>query len=378
MTNHAPRTFTTTAIHTSNNQGGSAPPIHQGVNATRPEGMVKYISSVGGAGGPTTEALETLVQELEGAAWTVAVPSGMAAINHVFMSLLSAGERVVVHRSVYQYATELLNHDLPKRFGVEVEWVDMRDLDALKTALQKPTKLVYFEPITNPAFHVVDVAAIIELAHQAGALAAMDNTLLTPYLFRPIPTLKADIVLHSATKYLGGHGDALSGVISGHDPQIGEQIARWRRLSGGILAPLNAYLVMRGIRTLPFRMAQHCANAQAVANFLQTLPQVTAVRHVGLSENPLKDQFAGCGGIFGFTLSAEINPETVRQNLVLCNPWGSLGDVGTLVAHPTANPFRDVPANYLRVAVGLESAEDICADLKQAIEKASEQLAPQV
>ena len=130
---------------------------------------------------------------------------------------------------------------------------------------------------------------------------------------------------------------------------------------------------MRGIRTLPFRMAQHCANAQAVAEFLQTLPQVTAVRHVGLSDSPLNNQFEGCGGIFGFTLSAEIDPETVRQNLSLCNPWGSLGDVGTLVAHPTADPFRDVPENYLRVAVGLESAEDICADLEQAIGKASTQ-----
>ena len=368
MSNKNEPTFTTTAIHTSNGNGGSAPAIYQGVNATRPEGNVAYISSVGGAGGPTIEALETLVQELEGAAWTVALPAGMAAINHVFFALLKAGDRVVVHSSVYQYATTLLNEDLPNRFGIEVEWVDMRDLDALEKALQKPTKLVYFEPITNPAFHILDVAAVIKLAHAAGALAAMDNTLLSPYLFKPL-ALQADIVLHSATKYLGGHGDALSGVISGRSPEVGAQIARWRRLSGSILAPLNAYLVMRGVRTLPFRMAQHCANAMAVAQFLLTLPQVTSVRYAGLDGSGLKEQFDGCGGILGFTLDAAIDRETVRANLQLCKPWGSLGDVGTLVAAPTANPFRDVPENYLRVAVGLESAENITADLKQAIEK---------
>ena len=364
-------TFATDAIHISNHLGGSAPPIYQGVNAQRPDGNVKYISSIGGAGGPTIEALEALVQELEAAAWTLALPSGMAAISHVFMGLLAAGDRVVVHRSVYQYATTLLREDLPRRFGVDVEWVDMRDLDALRTALSKPTKLVYFEPITNPAFHVLDVAAIVALAHEAGALAAMDNTLLTPYLFRPIPTTNADIVLHSATKYLGGHGDALAGVISGKDEAVGAQLARWRRLSGSILAPLNAFLVMRGIRTLPFRMEQHCANARAVAQFLQQQNGVLEVRYAGLTDNPTMSQFSGAGGILGFVLDSAIDREKVRSHLRLCKPWGSLGDVGTLVAAPDVNPFRDVPENYLRVAVGLESAEDICADLKQAIEKAT-------
>ena len=364
------RTFTTDAIHTSNHLGGSAPPIYQGVNAQRPDGDIKYISSVGGAGGPTIEALETLVQELEQSAWTVAVPSGMAAISHVLMGLLSAGDRIVVHRSVYQYATTLLREDLPQRFGVEVEWVDMRDLAALKAALSKPTKLVYFEPITNPAFHVLDVAVIVELAHEAGALAAMDNTLLTPFLFRPIPTTQADIVLHSATKYLGGHGDALAGVISGKDAAVGAQIARWRRLSGSILAPLNAFLVMRGIRTLPFRMAQHCANARAVAHFLQQQDGVLEVRYAGFAEASALSQFADAGGMLGFTLDGAIDREQVRSHLKLCKPWGSLGDVGTLVAAPAANELRDVPENYLRVAVGLESAENICTDLKQAIENA--------
>ena len=367
MSKKRTNSFTTNAIHISNHNLGSAPSINQGVNAPRPDGNVKYISSIGGAGGPTVEALETLMQELEGAAWTVAVPSGMAAISHVLMGLLGAGDRIVVHTSVYQYATTLLREDLPQRFGVEVEWVDMRDRDALKTALKKPTKLVYFEPITNPAFHVLDVASIVAAAHEANALAAMDNTLLTPYLFRPIPQTNADIVLHSATKYLGGHGDALSGLISGKDEAVGEQIARWRRLSGSIMAPMNAFLVMRGIRTLSFRMAQHCANALEVAQFLQLQKGVLEVRYAGFPDSSAHSQFSGAGGMLGFVLDPTIDREAVRGHLKLCKPWGSLGDISTLVASPAANSFRDVPENYLRVAIGLESAEDICADFEQAI-----------
>ncbi|MCB0020673.1 MAG: PLP-dependent transferase [Anaerolineales bacterium] len=362
--------FATRAIHAGSFAGTSAPPIYQGVNAPHPEKGVAYISEIGGVGGPTVAALQELVQEMEGAAWTVAFPAGQAAIGHTLFALLQSGDRVVAHRNIYTYATTLLREDLPAKWGVEVEWVDMRDLTALEKALQKPARLVYFEPITNPAFHLLDTGRICQLAHAAGALAVLDNTLLSPYLFQPLAA-GADIVIQSATKYLCGHGDALGGVVSGNEAEVGDAIVRFRRLMGGIMAPMNAYLIMRGIRTLPVRMERHCQNALQVAQFLQNHPAVREVRYPGLADYPapaaLKAQYRGFGGILGFVVDPAVDHQAVRQRVRLGHPWGSLGDVGTLVAAPGEDPFRDIPANYLRVAVGLEAPQDIIADLDQAL-----------
>ena len=366
--------FATRAIHAGSFAGTSAPPIYQGVNAPHPEKGVAYVSEVGGVGGPTVAALQELVQTLEGAAWTVALPAGQAAIGHTFFALLQSGDRVIAHRNIYTYATVLLREDLPHKWGVEVEWVDMRDLAALENALQKPARLVYFEPITNPAFHLLDTGRICQLAHDAGALAVLDNTLLSPYLFQPL-SAGADVVIHSATKYLCGHGDALGGVVSGQDPAIGDAITRFRRLMGGIMAPMNAYLIMRGIRTLPVRMERHCQNALKLALFLQDHPAVRQVRYPGLPDHPasaaVKAQYPAFGGILGFVIDPSLDHMAVRQRVRLGHPWGSLGDVGTLVAAPAADPFRDIPANYLRVAVGLEAIQDIIADLDQALQVAN-------
>ena len=358
--------FTTRSIHAGRADDSSAVPIFQSVNAPLGDQGVAYISAIGAEGGPTVEALETLISDLEGAKWTVATPSGMAAISHVLLGLLQAGDRVVAHRCIYQYAAKFLNEDLTTKWGVTVEWVDMRDMVALDAALEIPTKLVYFDPIANPAMHLLDTAAIATRAKAAGAIVAVDNTLLSPYLFKPLD-VGVDIVLHSATKYLAGHGDALAGVISGRDPDLHAKIGRIRSLLGGMLSPMNAFLVMRGIRTLPFRMDRHVANAQAIITWLQSRSEVKEIRYAGLEDGATDAGFAAFGSLLGFTLAENIDAQKFRYGVKLCRPWGSLGDIETLVATPTDSTSRDVPANFIRIAVGLESPNDIIADLEQSL-----------
>ena len=358
--------FTTRSIHAGRAEDSSAVPIFQSVNAPLHNEGVAYISAIGAEGGPTVEALETLVSDLEGAEWTIATPSGMSAISHVLLGLLQAGDRVVAHRCIYQYAAKFLNEDLTEKWGVSVEWIDMRDMSALEAALETQTKMVYFDPIANPSMHLLDTAAIAAKAKEAGAIVAVDNTLLSPYLFKPLD-VGVDIVIQSATKYLAGHGDALAGVISGRDAEIHAKIGRIRALLGGMLSPMNAFLVMRGIRTLSFRMDRHVANAEAIIAWLQSRTEVTEIRYAGLEDGAADAGFTAFGSLLGFTLADNIDAQKFRYGVKLCRPWGSLGDIETLVATPTASTSRDVPSNYIRIAVGLEAPTDIIADLEQSL-----------
>jgi len=365
--------FSTDAIHGGRDESTSAVPIYQGVNNYRSRSEGGYIRGLEDAGGATVEALEDLVKDLEGAEWSLATSSGMAAVGNTLLGLLSSGDRIVVHRCVYYATNRMLHEDLPHKWGIQVEWVDFRNLDALQNALVKPTRLVYFEPYANPSMDLIEAAAVIKLAHEAGALAVVDNTWFSPYLLQPLH-LGADVVLHSATKYLGGHGDALSGVISGQETALREDIHRMRLFFGGVLAPLNAYLVIRGIRTLPFRMERHCQNAQKLAEYLAEHPKVAEVRYPGLptyaANSQAKCQTKGYGGMLGFVMVPGANPERFARSLSLCRPWVSLGDVETLVVPTQANEARGVPLNYVRVSAGLEAAEDIMADFDQALGRA--------
>ena len=360
--------FTTRSIHGGRYAESSAVPIFQGINAPLHDG-VEYVSAVGGVGGPTIESMEQLVADLEGAEWSIATPSGMAAISHVLFGLLQSGDRVVAHRCIYSYASRLLNGDLTEKWGVTVEWVDMRNLNELENALQKPTKLVYFDPIANPSMHLLNTAAIAKRAKQAGAIVVTDNTLLSPYLFKPLDH-GVDVVLHSATKYLAGHGDALAGVISGRDPGLGATLTKMRTYLGGFLAPMNAFLVIRGIRTLPFRVERHCANTLEVLEWLKTRPEVADIRYAGWSEHASSSGLPAFGGMLAFTMKEGIDLKKFRYGLKICRPWGSLGDIETLVALPAADEVRDIPMRLVRMAVGLEAPRDIIADLEQAFDHA--------
>jgi len=370
------RDFTTDAIHAGYHGTSSAVPIYQGNTNIRDgyEGTNSYGRGLEKAGGPTSGAVEELVRHLEGGEWAMTTSCGMAAMSQIFFGLLDHGDRIVGHRCLYAGANMWLNEDLPSRWGIDTARVDMRDLGALRKALEKPTKIVYFEPYANASMDFIDVKAVIDLAHDAGALVVVDNTFLTPYLLQPLH-YDADIVMHAMTKYMAGHGDALAGVIVGNDEAIREPIHRMRILMGGVLAPMNAFLVNRGLKTLAFRMERHCVNAQKVAGFLEEHPHVTEVRYLGLPSHPDHETslkyLRGFGGMLGFVSIPEVDHEALGKAFKMCKPWYSLGDVETLVLENggPGNPEQGIPARYSRVSVGLEDPDDIIADLDQALNR---------
>jgi len=248
----------------------------------------------------------------------------------------------------------------------------MRQLDNLKAALQKKTRIVYFEPYANASMDVIDVKGAVQLAHDTGALAVVDNTWLSPYLLKPLDH-GADLVIHSATKYMNGHGDGLGGIVAGSEALI-SKIKSTRLHMGGILSPQNAYLIARGIQTLPFRMKRHCENAEQVAEFLGSHPKVKEVRYAGLKSyeghGVAAAQQKGFGGMLGFQLVETAGNHRFTNAVILCKPWWSLGDTKTLVVPRDREERRGIPANYVRLSVGLEDPNDIIADLIQALEKA--------
>jgi methionine-gamma-lyase len=293
----------------------------------------------------------------------------MAAISQTFLAFLKPGSRVVAHKNIYSRTHRLLEEPL-KDLGVRFEQVDMTDLKQLKKALEKKTTIVYFEVHSNPAMDVVDVRAASAMAREAGAMTIVDNTFLTPYLIQPL-ALGADIVLHSATKYMMGHGNGLAGIVCGSRSLL-EDVGTMRILIGGVLSPMNASLLNQGLMTLPMRMERHCANAMEVATFLESHSKVKKVHYPGLASDPghevAKNQLKGFGGMLGFEM---YKPPQLTSFVKLCRPIWSLGDVATLIGHynPANNPARGIPANYTRVSVGIEDPGDIIADLKQALDQ---------
>ncbi len=287
------RDFTTDAIHGGYHGTSSAVPIYQGNTNYREgfEGTNSYGRGLDRAGGPTGGALEEQVRILEGAEWAQATSCGMAAISQTLFGLLKSGDRVVGHETVYAGTRMFFKEVLPVKWGVDVEQVNMCDPDALSAALQKPTRMVYFEPYAH-SMEFIDLKRAIDLAHEAGALAVVDNTFLSPYLLRPLQ-YGADVVLHAMTKYMAGHGDALAGVVVGRDEEVRAQIHYMRILMGGILAPMNAYLVHRGLKTLAFRMERHCSSAQQVAEFLERNEKVDRTSYLGLPSHPQHELAAG-------------------------------------------------------------------------------------
>ena len=291
-------------------------------------------------------------------------------MSHTLLALVGAGDRIISHRCVYDWADTFWHEEAP-RFGIEALQMDLRDLDGLRAALRTRTRLVYFEPVSNSSMDVIDVRAVCKLAHEAGALVVADNTFLSPYLFQPL-ACGVDVVVHSATKYLNGHGDALAGVITTNDDDIAAKVRRARRIYGGVISPMNAFLVMRGIQTLPLRMDRHCANAMAVAEHLAQHPQVREVRYPGLPSHPdhavARAQFRGYGGMLCFQLKGGADAaERFVEGTHICRPWVSLGDTKTLVHARKPEDRRGVPEGYVRVSVGLEELSDILADMDAAL-----------
>jgi methionine-gamma-lyase len=263
----------------------------------------------------------------------------------------------------------LLSTYLP-RLGIEVKFVDMNDVANVRAALrEKKTAVVYFEPYVNPTCEVLDAPSIIAEAKTAGALCVVDNTWLTPYLFQPL-RCGADLVLHSATKYLGGHGSAMGGVVSGNKELV-TKIEQTIGVMGGILRPFDAFLVTQGLKTLRMRMNQHTTSAIAVSQFLQSHPKVARVRYGGLQnwngDKNAASYLRGYGGMLGVEWKDAATHDSFSVRLKLCKPWVSLGDVVTLICRRDAEPNRGIPPRYTRVSVGLEDTADIIADFRQAL-----------
>lgn len=313
---------------------------------------------------PTTDALERKVASLEGAETAVACASGMAAVSSTIFSLLSAGDHCVASEDVFIITRFLLDEVLARK-GIEVTRVDTCDLEAVQAAMRETTRAVFVESLSNPHLHLADVGALAGLAHGVGATLVVDNTFLSPALFRPLEH-GADLVLHSATKYLAGHGDTVCGVVSGRR-QLVDPIRYELDALGGAVSPFNSWLVARGIRTLPLRMDVHTRNAQALAEMLEQSRQVSWVAYPGLAGHP---QHAlarrvlprGSGGMLSLRLvGGEREMYAFVNALELCSIAVSLGDLKTLV-YPMSK--RD---NLIRLSVGCEDADDLLTDCERGL-----------
>jgi len=332
---------------------------------------------------PSVEAFERKMAALEGAESAVAAASGMAAVFGVMAACAGQGQRVVAPQAVYAESARLLR-EVMHGFGVRFDFVDLRDLAALDAALGEDVALVWCETPANPVLDVLDVAAIAERAHAAGALVAVDSTFATPYHQRPLAQ-GADLSMHSATKAIGGHGDAVGGVVSGSADLVDRVRNVTVRSAGGALSPFNAFLLTRGLRTLGLRMAKASASALELATRLEEDPRVETVRYPGLPSHPDHDLAArqmerGFGALVAFEVKGGLGPaRALYDRLGLISRAVSLGDLRTLATHPAATTHASMPPEQralagitdglLRLSVGIESPEDLWADLDQALRR---------
>jgi cystathionine gamma-synthase len=327
---------------------------------------------------PTRTALETCIAELEGAAHGLAFASGMAAEDAILRATLGPGDHVIIPADAYG-GTYRLVKQVYEPAGITWSAVDLADVDALARAWRDETKLVWVETPTNPLLTVVDIAAAATVAHERGALVVVDNTFATPYLQHPVG-LGADVVVHSSTKYLGGHSDVVGGLVAVHDAGLAEQMAFVQNAAGAVPGPFDCYLVLRGVKTLAVRMDRHCDNARAVAALLAEHPAVARVLYPGLPSHPGHDvarrQMHDFGGMVSFTVAAG---EEAALKLVastrLFTLAESLGAVESLIEHPARMTHASAAGSPLavdhalvRLSVGIESAEDLVADLRQALD----------
>ena len=329
---------------------------------------------------PTRLQLEETVSSLEGAADTVAFTSGMAAITAAF-ELFAPGDRIVCSADLYG-GTVLLFDLVEKKKGLILELVDTTDPDALRAAITPGTKGVYIETPSNPMMNVTDIAFCAETAKKYGALLIVDNTFLSPYFQNPI-ALGADIVVHSGTKFLGGHNDTISGFLCAAESALAERLRKIAVTVGSVLSPFDSYLMIRGIKTLAVRMERQQQTALAIAAWLEQQEKVTKVYYVGLPSHPGYElnasQSRGAGGMLSFAVDSHETALKILQGVKVITFAESLGGPESLITLPATQTHADVSAedrlklgitdSFLRMSVGLEHAEDLIADLKQAIEK---------
>ncbi|WP_395653676.1 cystathionine gamma-synthase [Phycicoccus elongatus] len=391
MSTDAPLGFSSRAIHVGSEPdpttGAVVPPIYatstykqDGVGGLR--GGYEYSRSAN----PTRTALEECFAALEGGERAFAFASGLAAEDCIIRSLLSPGDHVVVPTDAYGGTYRLFNR-VARPWGIEHSIARIADVEAVRAAIRPETRMIWLETPTNPLLGIADIAAIAEVAHEAGALVVVDNTFATAYLQNPL-ALGADVVVHSTTKYSGGHSDVVGGIVvtkagvttaSGED--VTERIGFHQNAMGAVAGPFDAWLVLRGLKTLAVRMERHCDNAEAIVEFLKAHDGVTAIYYPGLPDQVGHEiaarQMKRFGGMVSFRVKGgeDVAVKVVGETQ-LWTLGESLGGVESLIEHPgrmthasVAGTELEVPADLIRLSVGIEDVEDLIADLKQALDR---------
>ncbi|MBI3523857.1 MAG: methionine gamma-lyase [Betaproteobacteria bacterium] len=385
--------FATRAIHfgydPAENKGALVPPVYQSATFAFPSVEYGAASFAGENSGyvytrisnPTLDLLERRIADLEGGEAAVAFGSGMGAISAVCWSMLRPGDEILADKTLYGCTFSFFHHGLAE-FGVLIRHIDLTDPAAVEAAWSPQTRMVYCESPANPNMRLADIAAISRVTRRRGGLLVVDNTYATPYLQRPLE-LGANIVVHSATKYLGGHGDVTAGLaVSSTELAATIRMRGLKDFTGAVLSPADASLIMRGLKTLALRMERHCDNAQAIAELLAASPGVSRVWFPGLPSAPqhalARRQMRRFGGMLAFELDGGIEAGRRFMNaLQLITCAVSLGDAETLAQHPasmthsTYTPeeleLAGIPESLIRISAGLEDTADILADLKQAL-----------
>ncbi len=356
-----------TPIYQTSTYEQSAPGVHKGFDYSR-------------TNNPTRKVLEDLIASLEGGTHGFAFSSGLAAIDAV-IKLLSSGDEVLAVDDIYGGTFRIFTH-IYSRLGIKIKYVDTTDIINVVDNITPQTKFIWLETPTNPTLKISDIAEIAKAAHANNALLIVDNTFASPALQQPLK-LGADIVIHSATKYLAGHSDVIAGLVAVNSGELAEKIKFIQNSSGAILAPFDSWLTIRGIETLAIRAAKHSANAQKVAEFLQTVELVDEVYYPGLASHKnhrvaALQQAGGFGGVVSFTLKTDTEAAAGKftQLTELFKLAESLGGVKSLICHPAQMTHKSIPADtrrnagikdsLIRLSVGIESADDLITDLKQA------------
>ncbi|MDQ1561813.1 MAG: cystathionine gamma-synthase [Actinomycetota bacterium] len=380
-----PAGFSTRAIHSGQDfdptTGAVVPPVYltstfvqDGIGGFR--GGYEY----GRGGNPTRDSLQELLASLEGGTKAFSFASGLAAEDTLLRAVLTPGAHVVMGNDVYGGTHRLVNRVFVP-WGVTLDTVDMSDVDAVVAAVQhKETAVLWIETPSNPLMKISDIAALAEIGHQAGAIVVVDNTFASPYLQQPL-SLGADVIIHSTTKYLGGHSDVLGGAVVVNDIELAEKVGFLQFGVGAVSGPLDAWLTVRGIKTLAVRMERHSANAQAIAERLVGHPALDAVYYPGLSTHPGHDiaarQMSGFGGMLSVALTGGASAaRRFAESTEVFQLAESLGGVESLIGYPSEMTHAsvrgtalEVPENVVRLSVGIEDVDDLVGDVLQALER---------
>ncbi len=374
----------TLCIHAGDTQdpatGAVMPPIHTSVTFARPDPDSQQAYIYSRAGNPTRDALERCLAELEGGARALAFASGMAATATV-LELLDAGAHLIAPFDGYGGTFRIMSEVRPRSAGLKVSFVDCCDLGAIERAIRPETRMLWLETPTNPLLRIQDLSGAVAIARRHGILTVADNTFATPVLQRPLEH-GCDIVMHSATKYLGGHSDVLGGFLVTASAELGARLHALRSVAGGVASPFDSYLILRGIKTLALRMERHVTNAAAVAACLAAHPRVKQVHFPGLPQHPQHElaqrQMRGCGGMVSFEIAGgAAAARAFLGRLEIFTLAESLGGVESLAGYPYTMSHSAMPASQrlaagigedlLRLSIGIEDAADLVADVEQAL-----------